>query len=626
MKQIVLLVAFVVTIVAAKAQQDDDGMFGNISKDDLRMDRYDKDTLAEALILLDHGTVTIDPSAYISSVFKRHTRIKLFKKSSFSAWGNFEVVTERNRLSKVKGATYRYDPVKDSILVTPLADESILKSRLNKYFDKVIFILPNLTENCIVEVSYTTKSLSPYPPGWTFQYSIPVRFSEYLLNSAFPFEPDLRGTLSIHKHESKYKKHYERWVMEDVPAFKTEPLMLHEDNYRSVMHFRNPFNTWTTLTRRLIESEDFGQIITGHPVLQAIADSMTANLSTDREKVIQLSRFIKENIRWNEIRDFTADPPKTVLEKKTGSSGDINLLFASLLNKAGMKAYPVLISTRDNGLIYDKVPTLSQFNNVLCMVIADTDTLVLDATDKKLPFDALPKECLNYFGLAVYENTADWVSIPVLYKNKTTVTAEFDLSETGVLNGQLKYQLDGYSAADAREEYDKKGEQQYVNDFIQEKNAELQKSEIINITADVTRPVQETYHLQMNQPVEVGGDHLYLNPYLALKEEANPFTESERQFPIDFIVPADQTMIAFITIPDGYEIDEIPANKVITLPDKAAKYSFNLTVTANKLTITSRLQLMKTFFSAEEYPILKEFFNIIVSKKSEQVVLKKSKP
>jgi hypothetical protein len=64
---------------------------------------------------------------------------------------------------------------------------------------------------------------------------------------------------------------------------------------------------------------------------------------------------------------------------------------------------------------------------------------------------------------------------------------------------------------------------------------------------------------------------------------------------------------------------------VIKLQDNAAKCTFNISQTGNRIFIMSNLQINKTLFMQEEYPPLREFYARLVSKMAEQIVLKKKK-
>ena len=78
-----------------------------------------------------------------------------------------------------------------------------------------------------------------------------------------------------------------------------------------------------------------------------------------------------------------------------------------------------------------------------------------------------------------------------------------------------------------------------------------------------------------------------------------------------------------ITIPEGYTVDELPQSKVLMLPGNAGKYVYNVANTGNSITLLSNFQINKSLFLQTEYPNLREFYNQVIAKQAEQIVLKK---
>jgi hypothetical protein len=78
-----------------------------------------------------------------------------------------------------------------------------------------------------------------------------------------------------------------------------------------------------------------------------------------------------------------------------------------------------------------------------------------------------------------------------------------------------------------------------------------------------------------------------------------------------------------ITIPEGYVVDELPQSKILVLPNNAARYTLSTSQMGNVVSLTSNIQINKTLFIQDEYLNLREFYNQIVAKQAEQIVLKK---
>ncbi|HAK78750.1 MAG TPA: hypothetical protein DCM71_18030 [Runella sp.] len=68
---------------------------------------------------------------------------------------------------------------------------------------------------------------------------------------------------------------------------------------------------------------------------------------------------------------------------------------------------------------------------------------------------------------------------------------------------------------------------------------------------------------------------------------------------------------------------ELPQSISVSLPEGGGKFVFSSAQTENRITISSRLTLRKSSFLPEEYGQLKEFFDQLIAKHNEQIVLKK---
>ena len=103
----------------------------------------------------------------------------------------------------------------------------------------------------------------------------------------------------------------------------------------------------------------------------------------------------------------------------------------------------------------------------------------------------------------------------------------------------------------------------------------------------------------------------------------NPFKAENRTYPVDFAFPIKKTYVFKMTIPEGYIVEDLPEKGVITLPEKAAKYTYTATQAGDFINIISKLEINKSTFLPEEYPFLREFYDLAIEKQAEQIVLKK---
>ncbi|MFM7852955.1 MAG: hypothetical protein ACKO96_13820 [Flammeovirgaceae bacterium] len=81
--------------------------------------------------------------------------------------------------------------------------------------------------------------------------------------------------------------------------------------------------------------------------------------------------------------------------------------------------------------------------------------------------------------------------------------------------------------------------------------------------------------------------------------------------------------MAKIQIPEGYVLEELPKPKVMLLPENGGKFVYSASNQGNVINFVSQFIINKSVFAVEEYPTLREFYNLVVAKQAELIVLKK---
>ena len=636
---------FVLVVCTAYAQKSPI-KFGVIPQEDLKMTTYAEDTSAAAVILADYGSAYIDINTGSASlVYERHRRIKILKKEGLH-WADVAVAlyqsgSNEEHLSRLKASTYNLENGK--IVETEMEKASIFKEKHSRNFNLQKFTLPNVKEGSVIEYSYTLNSdfLASFP-NWQFQYSVPVRWSEYwaALPDFFVFEKYMQGYLTPAVYEVKdqsrdnYREARHHWVSKNVPAFKEEPFMTCEDDYVSKVNMalyhvtfpgqmvREIMGSWKGLNDKLVDGDDFGKVISGSGFLKTKAKELTAGMTDPMQKVTAIFNYVQQTLEWDGTADKYPDNLKKVFDDKKGTAADINFVVAAMLEKVDVPADMVLLSTRDHGFIRRQYPMSEQLNYAIVSVILGDKVLLLDATEKYLPMGILPERCLNGEGLVISKTRHGWMEIKPKAKSRTSINSDFVINAEGELKGKMSFSYDGYAAQKLRKDYFKKGETDYLKEFLSGKTWEVEKSEFQNIK-EIDKAPKQLHELVMREHATTAGDVIYLNPMLSEQLTDNIFKTEKREYPVDFGKPVEQTYMARFTLPENYVVDEMPKPKVVTLPNNAAKYTYNVTQMGNVLSVVSMLQINKSLFVQDEYPHLRELYNLVIAKQAEQIVLKK---
>lgn len=660
MRTLLFLSAFICA-VSAFAQKPPI-KFGDVTKEELLMTTYDKDTSASAVILADYGfsSIVYRESLGFSLDFERTTRIKILTKDGLK-WGDFIIPlyvsgSDDEKIGTLKAATYNLQDGK--IVESKVKNDGIFKEKVDENTIHMKVTCPNVKEGSVVEITYRMNSPFLFNfQDWYFQSTIPIVMSEYRANipEYFNYDKYLQGYVSLavateSREPTKIRSAYNtqagagevdlmetraRWVARDVPAFKPEPYMTAVHDFISKLNFElasikfpnQPIKTflgdWKDINKTMWESDAFGRQVTSNGFLKNTVEQLIANVSSPEEKIIAITNYVKANVAWDGMqRRSISDPLRKVLDNKKGSSAEINLLLASMLEKANIKVSPVLLSTRDHGLLREATPALGQFNYVICLAEYGDKSILLDATEKLLPIGMLPERCLNGKGFVVGKEGFKWVPLNAPMKTRSTTSAELTLTESDNLKGKLKVDCNGYAALRHRKRYFTDGEIEFLKQFVGSRAWEIQNTSISNAEKIHENFVQE-HEVIVNENTMVAGDMVYIDPFITSSQKQNPFKSEVRQYPVDFGSPMEETFHLKLELPANYTVDELPQSKVIALPENAGRYMYNVAQNGNVITVTSMFQINKSLFTQLEYPYLREFYNQIVAKQAEQIVLKK---
>lgn len=639
-------------VIFSALSQKDKFKYGKVTAEDLKR-TPENDSTAGAVVLFDVGkSYFLTNPGGIQLVFERHTKIQILSKSGYE-WANGSIGLyykngTQESLSNFHAATYNLEGGK--VVISELKKDGIFDDKVIDYYSYKKFAMPNVKEGSIIEYKYKIYSdLIFNIRPWSFQRNIPVQYSEYEVEipEFFHFKKEMKGYENIRTDIERSNRSFfhgtssnvETYTLmgENLPAFKEEAYLSCADNYKSSINFEistvlppgqipiRLITDWAQIGRGLIEDESFGKILNKKNTVDELVDSLTLNLKTPQEKIKAIYDYVRLNLKWNEEKGiFASQKIKKTLEDKSGNVADINLLTVLMLKTAGLSADPVIISTRDHGIVYPYfAPILSKFNYVIAQVKVDSKNYLIDATDKWRAYDVLPLRCLNGVGRVFYEDHSGWVELKNNESGFQYDVLKFSLSEDGLLKGEINISRKSYSAFLARNSL---GQVSYDNYVEEEKKARenWEINEIKHENQEKLRDVfVEKYDVTINNMVSRAGDKMYLEPMIISKIAENPFKMENRKYPVDYGYPTSQAYHCSIKLPEGYKLEQPLPPVIASLPGKGGRFMFEVVETNGILQIKSNFMITKTIFLPEEYQNLRAFYNYVITKQSEQIVLTK---
>ncbi|WP_158795718.1 DUF3857 domain-containing protein [Pedobacter sp. L105] len=643
--------------------------FGKITPQEFETKGFGQDSAAAAVKIFDIGEGSFDISTSTGGfvyVFSRHVRYKIINKNGYDL-ADLEIQLyhgnkgSEEKLSAIHAATYNLNDNK--IEVSKMATDAKFTSQLDKNIIIKKFTLPNVKEGSIIEYEYTTTSDFTFKlDDWYFQSSYPCKYSSYTIKipEYFQYKRALGGYIYVHQNPSVpvTQNYYftgtnnskpetvtststeTQYFAENIPAIKSENYITTLQDYISKIGFeltstsfpgssyKDYSSSWPKIVNEMMNEEKFGQFIKHDNYSKGLSSTI---VKTEKDPELQTNLifdYIKNNIKWNGKYSYytTETNQRTVLDKKSGNSADINLSLFLLLKAAGINCYPVLLSTRANGA-HPGYPLETKFNNVIVQVEIGDKKLLLDATDKNHVCDLISYQNLNHQGLRIDLNMmdAEWIPIENINLSRTNVMYMLTLKTDNTLTGSLAISSDNYDGLQRRTAYQSAAsEAEFLKTYKSNKTGlEISNYKISNLDHP-DLPLMETMDITIEDNVEDAGNLAYLMPMLFERTKENPFSLEERNFPVDFAHPFEENFRLTIDFPATYQLDKLPKNEKFVLPKDAGSFSIIYVVEGNKIAIRSKINILKPIFSADEYYTLKELYKNIIRKQAEQIVFKKS--
>ena len=609
---------------------------------------------AAAVMLCDYGNSRVEMGAngQLQSITERTTRIKILNKAGYR-WATVEVplLSMSQKLVGLRGFTYNL--ANGTVEKIKLEDDGKFTDDVTAHLRIRKFTMPNVREGSVIEFTYAVISdVSAGLPDWQFQYSIPVRWSEYRVNfpDYFNYKTVMRGYLPLTVREQTQgstimgnratRTWLYRWAMRDVPALREEPYITTMTDYAARMDLelasvyvpgaggKDLTGTWEKIDAMLLQSEDFGmQLDRGGFMKDAVAKLAFTPATTVEARATAVHALVRDAMKYNDYATiYTSNPlRKTFGELHRGNAADINLLLIAALRVANVDANPVLLSTRDHGHLVTDFPLATRFNYVVAHVaLPDGRDLLLDATEPLLPGGMLPERCLNQVGrLVMPEGQASrWLDLTPSQRRGHYQQVQLALTPEGALSGKVHEEYSGYAGATARTELEKVGEPKYRTQFAGKHTAWTVPKFAVSERTNLLKPLVVDY--EFAQPAEAAtAGALYLNTFGEFVSEQNPFLHETRTFPVDFGTNTEETMMVTLTLPAGYELTELPKPAVVDLPDNGGRFFYTIAATGATVNITSRLSLRKPVYAATDYQYLRELYRLMLAKQSEKLIIKK---
>ncbi len=647
--------------------------FGKVSMEELTQTAHPIEPDAEAAVLYRSYTTFFDygNTSGFQLLTEVHERIKIYKKTGFR-YATIRKLLYQNKsakekISKLKGITYNLENGK--ITETKLDKSGIFTEDYNDFYELSTFTLPNVKEGSVLDIEYTIYS--PFAEDVEeirFQQDIPVNFVNASFNHPdfYTYRQHWKGfypVVSNYSTNSKsinlggyygesvsqsadknirtesfvYQEKIYGFTAKNIPSLKNEAYVNNIDNYRSSVNFElntikfpnSPIKvysqTWNDVAKSMYEFSSFGGELSKSGYFKDDLNKLITGVDDPLKKAVLIFNHVKNKVNWNRIeRSTSRKGVSKAYEEGVGSSADINLILTAMFREAGLKSNPVLVSTRDNGI--PMFPTIDGFNYVIAAIEMQEGIVLFDATEKYAVPNILPERAINWMGRLVREDgTSIEVSLLPKTPSKQVTYFSAQLNEDGSAEGKVRIQNYDQYAFNFREKiknldkdlYLERLENNTFNSDIEVANYQMQNE------SDLSKPVIENFEFKKEDQCEIIGGKIYVSPLLFSGLIENPLKLEKREYPIEFSFPTTKQYLITINIPEGYQIESVPESLALQLPEDIGSYQYNITAKANQIQVKLTSEIKSPLISAEGYEMIKNYYQQIVQKNLEKIVLTK---
>ncbi len=649
--------------------------FGKVSKEELEEKTHPLDSTADATYLLKKRKTyfKFDTNKGFQVVTDYHERIKIYSKDGLNYATKkiryYDPQTgDKEKVSNLKA--YSFNLVNDKIKKNKVTSKNIFDEKLNKYRSQKKITYPNVKEKSVIDLKYTITS-----PYWNintlnFQYGIPVKKIDYdvripeyfifnLKNKGYfnitPKQTNKQGEINwatrtrtstrgsrggstisseVNNHKKKFNVVYYTFNSNNIPSInEKEPYIGNINNYRGGCEFelsgtrfpnslhKNYATSWESVCKTIYKSLNFGNELDKSNYYKNDLKAILDIAKSDIEKTSLIFQFIKSKVKWNDYYGkYTEKGVKKAYKDGSGNVAEINLMLTSMLRSAGIKANPVLTSTKNNGTPI--FPTREGFNYVISKVnLSNGKYILLDATEKYSTANITPFRTLNWFGREILEggNSQQVKLIPSRHTKENNIL-QVKINELGEINGMLRTSLTGHSAMFYRKENNLKKEDDVISSLEEKYSIEIENFKILN-KEKISKPITQTLKFTSEDFIEEINGKLYFNPLFFLGTKENPFKSEERNFPVDYGMPWQDKFSVSITIPDNCTIESYPKNLAIGLAEGLGVFKYQINIQGNKIKLSSVLQINSNIIAPQNYVSLRSFYKQLVEKQTEKIIL-----
>jgi hypothetical protein len=586
---------------------------------------------------------TADDNLHYHSIY---VRLKvLTEKGKEQATVRIPYEKGESKVVGLKGRTIHADGTVIPMTVKP-ADLLAFKQGVSQFND-IVFTLPDVAVGSIIEykldVEYGESWL--YSPRWEVQQPFYVHkahywFWPYHWNVRLMYETMLPNK-SVLKEDSQGR--YEM-NLTDIPATAHEEWSPPMSTFNWHVYFyytgaKSADAFWEQQGSDWRKSVD--RFIKPDSKLKDAVSTLVGGQDTEEQKAQKLFAAVMKLENTDYTRHKTEAERKAAKEKeprnaddvwkqKSGTSDELALLYVALVNTAGLKAWPMLVTDRNRMMFDINYLSMWQLEDIIAVVSVNGKDVFLDPGVKFCDYGELNWKHLYTAGLRV---SADYKSAAIsgtplgntYEKAAVQRQANVTVDENGELKGVAQYVMTGPDAlkwrqlnlTDGGDEVKKQ-----FNELLRDELPEGVHGELDHFVGIDEAGVKLIAQFSLSGNMGTTTGKRFILPGLFFESHSKHLfvSQTQRITPVDMHFARMTLDSVNYRLPEGYQVESSPTESDVTWPNNAM-LRIKSTMKDGVLNVGRLYARNFIFVKNTDYQQLHDFYTKMATADQQQIVL-----
>ena len=491
---------------------------------------------------------------------------------------------------------------------------------------------------------------------WMFQSALPTREARFTLNLPAGWEYKAAWINYPEAKPASPSPNQWQWVVSDVKAIRAEDDMPPWKGVAGEMLLsllppgdsqKKGFLSWAEMGKWEADLAQ-GRRDPSPEIKQKVAE-LASSAPTTLAKMQALAAFVQHDIRYVAIElgigGLQPHAARDIYTHRYGDCKDKATLLSAMLKEIGVDSYLFTVNSRRGGVNAASPAQIGWFNHEILAIRLPDDLkdpslaaivtppklgrlLIFDPTDEMTPFGQLSGSLQANYGLLVTPDGGELLQLPQLSPETSGVrrSGKLALSPNGTLSGEVQELRFGdtgaYQRYVLRAAAQDKDRIKPIETALSHSLASFQitKATIGNLHVQ-DQPFVYTYSFTADRYAKPAGTLLIVRPRVLGNKSSDILERKEpRNYPVEFDGPQKDIEVYEITLPAGYEVDELP-------PPSDADYSFasyhsKTEVQGNVLRYKRTYEIKELSVPTSKLNDLKALYRIIAGDERNTAVLK----